>query len=100
MAWEQRGGKFYYYRKHRQGERVISEYVGRDRLAVLEAALDKQMRAVRLKEHVQRQKAQAEYLELSRQVDQAGGQIRAITRAALLAYGFYQHKGTWRRMRE
>jgi hypothetical protein len=28
MAWEERNGRMYYYRKRREGGRVVSEYVG------------------------------------------------------------------------
>ena len=33
MAWEERNGNRYFYRKRRVGDRVISEYVGGDFMA-------------------------------------------------------------------
>ena len=42
MGWEMRHDKEYYYRKIRQGRKVISQYIGRrgDPAAELAAALD------------------------------------------------------------
>ena len=33
MAWEERNGKSYYYQKRREGDRVVSEYIGTGELA-------------------------------------------------------------------
>jgi hypothetical protein len=40
MGWETRGAHSYYYRKQRQGRRVVSTYCGRSELAILPAELD------------------------------------------------------------
>ncbi len=40
MALEERGGNYYYYRKERDGNRVISKYYGKGELASLIAQMD------------------------------------------------------------
>ena len=100
MGWEQRGTGRYFYRKRRQGRRVVSEYVGTGELAELAAALDALAHIEREEEwEVWRQERKAQ-LDLDRQIDAAGDAVRAVTRAALLTTGHHTHKGTWRRRRE
>ena len=41
MAWEERNGNQYYYRKRRQGNRVVSEYVGKGAWIHAVATLEK-----------------------------------------------------------
>ena len=95
MSWEKRGDRRYYYRKRRQGDRVISEYVGAGELAEACAALDALEREVR---RAARERRQAERA-LDAQVGQACDLIRALTCAALLVTGHHTHKGQWRKKR-
>ena len=62
MGFEQRGGRFYYYRKKRQGSKVRSQYVG-DALLLgqLGAAEDEAARQNRARQKaVERQVRQSE----------------------------------------
>jgi hypothetical protein len=95
MAWEQRGNKTYYYRKQRQGDRVISEYVGTGELAQTAADIDALERELR---HAQRRQRQARRA-LDAQVDQACRLIGALTYSVLLTAGYHTHKGQWRKKR-
>jgi hypothetical protein len=93
MGWEQRENKRYYYRKRRQSERVVSEYVGSGALAETAAALDALERELRRVERRRWETIRA----FDAQVDQACDLIRALTHGLLLATGHHTHKGQWRK---
>ncbi|MEJ7861725.1 MAG: hypothetical protein WKF90_08815 [Pyrinomonadaceae bacterium] len=40
MAYEKRGNSFYYYQKEREGNRVVSKYIGKGKVASLIAQMD------------------------------------------------------------
>jgi len=99
MGWERRGGGMYYYRKRRQGDRVVSEYVGSGPLAALAAAFD-QLR--REEQSLQRERMQQEHeaiRALDGDVEDVCTVIRVLTYGALLAAGYHTHKGQWRKNR-
>lgn len=99
MAWEDRNGRQYYYRKRREGRRVISEYYGSGEFAELLANLDY------LDREEERTKGQAQqrelegWLALEREVNQTLDRCSDLTIAALLIAGLHTHKGQWRRDR-
>ena len=95
MSWEGRHNRRYYYRKRRQGDRVISEYVGAGELAEACAALDTLEGEIRRAARERRRADRA----LDARVDQACDFIRALTCAALLVGGYHTHKGQWRKKR-
>ncbi len=100
MGWEERKGRFYYYRKRREGGRVVSEYVGDGPLADACEALDE---AEKEKRRLEREALRQEREALDRQAGQVKDvldQIRALTHAALIAGGYHMHKGQWRKRRE
>ena len=100
MGWEKRGHHLYYYRKRREGKRVISEYVGRGELAEAIATLD----ALNRHEQEGERAALRDEREAQRDVDQvidaAEELLRVVTGAVLLASGYHRHKGQWRRRRD
>jgi hypothetical protein len=95
MPWD-RG---YYYRSRKVNGRVIREYVGRGRVAELVAQLD----AVNRKEREARAAAwRAEKARLDALDASVAALIQLtdlLTRAALQAAGYHQHKRQWRRKR-
>jgi hypothetical protein len=95
MAWEQRAKKRYYYRKQRDGQRVVSEYVGIGELAETAAALDALEREVCRA----RRRQWAAVRAFDAQVDEACDLIQALARSALLVTGHRLHKGQWRKTR-
>jgi len=100
MGWEERKGRLYYYRKRREGNRVVSEYLGSGELAGAIAALDQIEREEReYKRWVERQEREALDREAG-QVDEVLDLIRTLTHAALIASGYHTHKGQWRKRRE
>ena len=97
MAWEQRGGRHYYYQSERDEEgRVKKRYIGAGEVAELIAHADEtrrqsqEARRAREREELERlQTADAALEEFCKAVD-------TITRAALVAAGYRNHKGEWR----
>lgn len=100
MAWKNINGSRYYYRNRREGRRVISEYVGSGFLADLESMLDQaeneRIKVQRLADRAELDQAKEEDKLINNLLDQA----EAMASAALLAAGYYQHKGQWRRRHE
>jgi hypothetical protein len=97
MAWEDRNGKSYYYRKERDGDRVRSVYVGGGETARLIAQLDEIERAERIVE----QQAEREWREEIESPDDKlgafGAKVRDVAAATLIISGFHRHKREWRR---
>lgn len=99
MGWERRGGGMYYYRKRRQGDRVVSEYVGSGPLAELASTFDD---LTREKQSLQRERMQQEreaIRALDAEVEDVCTVIRVLTYAALLVAGYHTHRGQWRKKR-
>lgn len=97
MGLETRGNRLYYYRKRREGDRVVSEYVGAGALAQAMAKIDAQKRHERDAERAQLQAEREHFAEVDKLIDEAGLVVRTLTRATLQTSGFYRHKGQWRR---
>lgn len=97
MGWERRGDNLYYYRKRREGDHVVSEYVGRGEMTELLADLDLLVKAWREAQREAWTQKQAEITAVDQMLDEVEGVIRTLTRAYLLAAGYHTHKGQWRR---
>ncbi len=100
MGWEKRErGTRVYTRSHREGDRVVREYVGSGEIAELLAHADETRRRVRDLERT-RGRAEVERLEAlaapARELDEAA---EVLVRAHLLAAGWHRHKGEWRMRR-
>ncbi len=99
MALEKRNGRVYYYKSRRDGEKVRKVYVGAGDFAHLAAKLDEAER-LRREEEAAYWKAECERLERSGAFLQELEEVaEVLVRAHLLASGFHQHKGQWRRQR-
>lgn len=98
MAWEDRPGGRYYYRKKRVGRRVISEYIGAGPLADLVSMQDRH-RAAERKEAREEGRPADDNPELDALLAQLAGNVETLTRAYLLATGHHPHKGQWRKTR-
>ena len=97
MAWEERGGRRYYYRSVRRGGRVIKEYVGTGPVAEATAQLDEEER-LRREEEAQAWKEERRRMEiLEAQIEELCDAAETLSRAALVAAGYRQHnRGEWR----
>jgi hypothetical protein len=100
MALENRGGRVYYYRSVRDGEKVRKVYEGSGELARI--AHERVIMNRAALEHERRESAKeleglealaAPFLELSQTVE-------ILVQAHLIAAGYHRSKGEWRRRRE
>jgi len=99
MGWETRGNGRYYYRKVRDGGRVISEYIGGGVLAEAYAELDADARG----DSAAARAAWSETVQAERQHDAALAEVdelvQGMTAAVLIAAGYHTHGRQWRRQR-
>jgi hypothetical protein len=89
----------YWYKSRREGQRVVSEYIGCGDTGRLCAALENQQVQERVQERAQRQALATQERELDRQFDTLAGQLRGLVETALTVSGYHKHSGTWRRRR-
>lgn len=96
MAWEERGGKRYYYRKVRKGGQVFSVYEGGGIGGEIVAAQD-------AREQEKKAQARVEFrAEIAKQdrIDNLIGESERIAQDAahhaLEAAGFHRHNRQWR----
>lgn len=99
MAWEQRNGSSYYYRKERSGKSVKSVYVGTGLIANLAANLDSSENAKKEAERVAFRREVELQNAIDSRIDEVCRMTEMLMRAALIASGFHLHKGQWRRRR-
>ena len=97
MGWEK--GK-YYTRSRRVNGRVVREYVGCGKVAELVATLAELEREERKTEIAERQAMKADLAETTHALGELKTLCTLLTHAALLAAGYRQHKGEWRKQRE
>jgi hypothetical protein len=99
MGLEARGSNLYYYRKRREGPRVVSEYIGRGYVAALTMKLDalerEEERAHRAQERGEREADEA----LDGLLDAIGAALKEAAAVELVAAGCHNHKGEWRVIR-
>jgi flagellar biosynthesis/type III secretory pathway chaperone len=101
MGWEMRGNCGpYYTRSKRVNGRVVREYIGKGRIAMLVAQLDeldrekREIRATELK--VGRDSMES----ISNTLDKLQELTDLLVKATLIQAGYYRHKrGEWRRRR-
>ena len=99
MGLEKRDGHVYYYKSRRDGEKVRKVYVGAGDFAHLAAQLEEAKR-LRREEEVAYWEAEHERLERSAAfLQELEAAVEVLVRAHLLASGFHQHNGQWRRRR-
>ena len=96
MGWD-RG---FYYRVRKVNCRVVREYVGRGPIAELVAQMDALERQQREAERAAWLAKRAELDALDAPLDELNDLAELLTRVALVAAGFHQHKrGEWRKQR-
>lgn len=99
MAWEDRNGHPYYYRKHREGKHVVSEYVGSGLLGEFAEAIDIEERYEENLARTNFKKQERNFKAIDEQVREVEKYTRAVTRAVLLLSGYHSHKRQWRKRR-
>jgi hypothetical protein len=99
MGWETRNGQQYFYEKIREGDRVVSRYIGAGEAA---AKAELQMRAKAELERRRRERERHEQQEqdiIDNAVDAIGDLINSYANAHLVVAGYHWHKGQWRKQR-
>jgi hypothetical protein len=99
MGLERRGNHTYYYTKERSGRRVVSRYVGSGYLAELAASLDVMKREEQEWKRLEEAAELERFISADADVATVGRQVDVLLTACLLANGYYQHKGQWRKRR-
>ena len=99
MGLETRRGRLYYYRKRREGGRVVSEYAGGGHVAGLLAVLDGEARGQREEKAAEREARREADRRTDSTLDELRAACDALAAASLLAGGCHTHKGEWRRRR-
>jgi hypothetical protein len=100
VAWEKRKGCRYYYKGKRVGGRVRKVYLGAGEMARALARADAAIYCTKELER-ERERAERERLKaLASPIEELCEAADVLTEAHLLAAGFTQHKGQWRRRRE
>jgi hypothetical protein len=97
MAWEARGKGRYYYSSARVDGRVVRTYHGSGRSAAQVARQHALAREAAQADTAAAQALEQEYEPLERLADEADEQVDLLLEIALLAGGFHEHKGQWRR---
>jgi hypothetical protein len=99
MAWEERSGRRYYYRKRRDGDRVVSEYVGTGVVADIAENMVNTGEMYQMLERLHFKQLVAVEEEIDRQLEEYDKAVAVMVRAYLLASGYHQHKRQWRLLR-
>jgi hypothetical protein len=98
MARDSRG---YYSRSHRDGQRIVRDYVGGGLVAELAELADQAERDERILQRAQTRVERDEAARLDAQVDAYCRASEALARLALFDAGYRQHdRGWWRRSRK
>ena len=98
MGWERRGNREHFYTARREGGRVVKEYVP-VAVAPFAAQLADEQRAERAGERDAAARARAELDALAATLDPLDELAALAHRAAMLAAGYHNHKGQWRKRR-
>ena len=96
MGLERRRYGTYYYRKRREGDRVISEYVAAGDLGETMYKLDRKDRE---REKKREAKEWAGWEDLDRPFRGLEELTRLLVKSHMLSLGYHQHKGQWRKRR-
>lgn len=94
-----RNGKVYYYQKRREGDRVISQYIGGGLVADF---AEKRAAMQRTNREAEREQLKAERMsmaEIDTALNEFSQTVDTLMTAELLLSGYYQHKRQWRRRR-
>jgi hypothetical protein len=101
MGFEARKGNLYYYRKRRQGKRVVSEYVGNGEIAYIADRFIKDKAQWREEDRANEAALRAcDARGVDQDLDRFSQSVDAMTDCYLEVLGYHRHKGQWRRERD
>ena len=96
MGLEQRKGNLYYYHKRRDGERVVSEYVGNSDIAFSLARLSADLEESRKNDRRLEQVRREQEIELNKRLDKISQDIDVMVSATFVLAGYHKHNREWR----
>jgi hypothetical protein len=100
MAWEERNGRMYYYRKRREGKRVVSEYIGAGMIGEIAGLFDHEEKFKRDVERSEFMQAKEDAAKMDRSMKKAKEYTKAFTCAVLLLSGYHAPRRQWRKIRQ
>ncbi len=90
MALEKRNGNYYYYKKERDGNRVVSKYYGKGELANLIAQMDEMERQGKEFESEKQKKNLRKLEQIDRDLSEFEQNIKVLIEVYLTDKGFYK----------
>jgi hypothetical protein len=101
MGFETRhnNGKLYYYKKRREGDRVVSEYVGSGELAEIIDLTSRLEHNHKEEIRVRIQSLQADTDQINSLVDSHSAMVDKLVESYLCGLGYHKHRGQWRQRR-
>jgi hypothetical protein len=99
MGIERRGGKVYYYKKRRWGNKVVSEYVGGGADVIDFAEFIRDINASRRAERAGLERLKTLSKATDASLDELSAEVDQQAERWLEVLGFHQHKGQWRKQR-
>jgi hypothetical protein len=96
MAWERRGNRTYYFRRHSVAGRKLREYIGTGPIADAAAAADAIRQADRQAVAAARRAQAVIWGNAEASVHEATQAADHLTKACLAAAGYHQHDRAWR----
>ena len=97
MALEERNGNYYYYKKEREGNSVVSKYYGKGELASLIAQMDEIERYEKAEKIELQRKNREREAKVDRELSFLEAEIKKLTENVLLNLGFYKTRSReWR----
>lgn len=100
MGFERRGNGIYYYKKEREGERVVSRYVGTGETAALFAQLDEMEADKKDYERYKRNRQREETERFEKELSEIEETFDNLITGFLLANGYHQTSSReWRKKR-
>lgn len=100
MGFERRGNGIYYYKKEREGDKVVSRYVGSGETASLFAQLDEMSAAEKDYKRYEEQQRKAKAEQFEKELSEIEETFENLITGYLLANGYHQTSSReWRRKR-
>lgn len=100
MGIEFRHGRVYYYRKRREGDRVVSEYIGKGMVAHYAFLQDSEAHEQRAEQRAKLAQLKQEQERIDKAIDAHHAAVQRVVVDALHLLGFHKHKRQWRLKRK
>jgi hypothetical protein len=99
MAWRTINGNSYYVHNERVGGRVVQKHFGSGYLGLIAERVHAEARHNREQRRAELREENERYDEAEKGFASILTDVRVLAKAALVAVGYHQHKGVWRRRR-